>query len=696
MLHILRWTTAVAYVALGVGGLVSGARRGDRGYQFPALGLALYGVVAVLNLFDTEINPRYSAITAVSVFVFLGSALALLLFRDVLIPLSSRTKRVAFVATVLCGVTAAIVQLPPMVSPTESVGQYVVLLLIFVVWTGSTIEPMVRLWMLSRERPAIQRARLRALSLGYASINVALLTSVGASAVTTDLFLQLVAQIIALAVMPVLAVTFLPPPWLRRLWRDREEAPLREALFELLRFSPSQEALAEKALPWALRLVGADGGFIADPHGKLLASTNIPEQHARELISVVSSERERRDVPGTTVSASAVAIPLFSPDGVGTLAVLPGPFTPLVGSHERVRLQQYATAISAALERVTLVDEKARTERRLQESAYLLREQETTERALRQSEDNLRTVLNNVADGIVIVSDAGSISSFNLAAERLFGYANNEVIGRPIEMLFDDPQGDTFTAHYLEKMRIDTDVAVSEPHEINGRHRNGDQVPIELTISAVWIGNRVVFVTSFRDIAERRAQTDALRHQALHDALTGLPNRTLLSDRLHQAIATAHRDTLSLGLLMVDMDRFKEVNDTLGHDVGDVLLQQIAQRLRTTLRESDTISRLGGDEFAILPAGSHDGDSALRAAKKIRDALSVPFHIGRHIIVCEGSIGIALFPEHGRDAATLLRHADIAMYHAKKAKAGYILYAEEYDDDLVRRGGASHHQRLAG
>jgi diguanylate cyclase (GGDEF)-like protein len=193
------------------------------------------------------------------------------------------------------------------------------------------------------------------------------------------------------------------------------------------------------------------------------------------------------------------------------------------------------------------------------------------------------------------------------------------------------------------------------------------------------------FVGILHDVSEQRAQKDALEYQTLHDPLTGLPNRTLFGDRLRQAMLIGQRERKPLALLIMDMDRFKEVNDTLGHHIGDLLLQQVALRLAATLRQSDTVARLGGDEFAVLPEGGTELSGGCQAAKKILQALEQPFLIDGRNVDVGASIGIALYPDHGDEAATLMRHADVAMYVAKRTKRGYAVYAPQQDEHAVAR-----------
>jgi diguanylate cyclase (GGDEF)-like protein len=187
-----------------------------------------------------------------------------------------------------------------------------------------------------------------------------------------------------------------------------------------------------------------------------------------------------------------------------------------------------------------------------------------------------------------------------------------------------------------------------------------------------------------RDITERKRAEKALAHQALHDALTGLPNRILLGDRLEQAILTAEREQRELALLVMDLDRFKEVNDTLGHHAGDRLLQEIGRRLRGAVRASDTVARLGGDEFAVVLPGSTD---AAGAAVKLTQALEVPFELEGHTLALGASVGVAQYPQHGETVESLLRSADVAMYTAKRARTGVAVYAPDQDQHSVDRLG---------
>ncbi|MBV8085456.1 MAG: diguanylate cyclase, partial [Chloroflexi bacterium] len=192
-------------------------------------------------------------------------------------------------------------------------------------------------------------------------------------------------------------------------------------------------------------------------------------------------------------------------------------------------------------------------------------------------------------------------------------------------------------------------------------------------------------VVVYEDITAYKVTEQALEHRALHDGLTDLPNRTLFVDRLEQAMRTAAREHKALGIIMMDLDRFKDVNDTFGHEYGDLLLQQVGQRIRDALRQSDTLGRMGGDEFGILLTGITQRRQATIAARKVLSVFETPFRIEGQSLDVGASLGIAMFPLHAQDGRTALRLADLAMYQAKREGGGYVMYEPAPSDTEARR-----------
>ena len=312
-------------------------------------------------------------------------------------------------------------------------------------------------------------------------------------------------------------------------------------------------------------------------------------------------------------------------------------------------------------------------------------ERKRAEVALQESEKRMRSVLDNVSDGLATIDQSGIIDSANPAVVKLFGYSEQELIGQQAEILIATTHRSAFV-NYLQR-RLKVDIPVSAAHETMGKRNNGSLFPLEFVVSSMQVGSRHLFIATMRDISERKAHTDALEYQALHDALTGLPNRSLFGDRLRQALLSARRNQKMFGVLLLDLDRFKDINDALGHDRGDSLLQEVTARLRGVLRATDTIARLGGDEFAVLTTDAKHPDDVVAGARKILAALEGPFAIADQMVETGASIGIAMYPIHGDDPSTLLRRADVAMYVAKRAGGGHAVYAPEQEAQTLRRSG---------
>ena len=304
----------------------------------------------------------------------------------------------------------------------------------------------------------------------------------------------------------------------------------------------------------------------------------------------------------------------------------------------------------------------------------------------RDSEARTRSVLENVADGIVTVSGDGMIQSFNRAAAELFGYDEEEAIGQPFSMMV----GPKYPADYASDAEAKRQLLAPAGRQRSlrrvGRPPQGRlDVPDGARPERRGAASGTIHIGCLRDISERQTYTDALQHQALHDNLTGLPNRVLFGDRVEHAIQAALRTGESLALLVMDLDEFKQVNDTLGHQHGDELLKLVTERLVGCLRTGDTVARLGGDEFGILPREGTDLAGAATVVWKIQQALEPSFVVNGHAVDVEASIGITLAPDHGDNVDDLLRRADLAMYDAKRAGTGYALFAAEQEETPARR-----------
>jgi diguanylate cyclase (GGDEF)-like protein/PAS domain S-box-containing protein len=220
--------------------------------------------------------------------------------------------------------------------------------------------------------------------------------------------------------------------------------------------------------------------------------------------------------------------------------------------------------------------------------------------------------------------------------------------------------------------------------EATAQRKDGHEFELDLQLVPVEDGGQLTHWVAFlRDVTDNRNEIVALRHQAMHDGLTDLPNRMMLFDRLADALEAARSDGRLIALLLMDLDRFKEVNDTFGHHFGDVLLKQVAFRLRNQLHVDDTVARLGGDEFAIVLTSALDANAVAMTARRILNSLQQPFVVEGQVLEVGASIGIALYPQHGSDARTLMRRADVAMYATKQSNAGFTFHERDEQESRV-------------
>lgn len=292
----------------------------------------------------------------------------------------------------------------------------------------------------------------------------------------------------------------------------------------------------------------------------------------------------------------------------------------------------------------------------------------------------LATVFESVADGILIIDPQQRVQAVNPAFLTISGFEPADLLDRPLDLFESGAHTNVFVAEIWSTAR-DEGVWIGEA---TVRRRSGLPFAAALSVTAVRAPNGVLenLVLTVSDISQRKYQEHQIRYQASFDRLTDLPNRWLVSERLEEAIRRAHRTHNKVAILFIDLDRFKQVNDNLGHQAGDELLKLVARRLRNCTRIADTVGRLGGDEFLVVAPDVADRGAAARLADKIRHTLAEPFRIQGQELYCGASIGITLFPDDGDVADELLRNADLAMYHAKRNPPHVYMF---YDREMRER-----------
>jgi diguanylate cyclase (GGDEF)-like protein/PAS domain S-box-containing protein len=286
----------------------------------------------------------------------------------------------------------------------------------------------------------------------------------------------------------------------------------------------------------------------------------------------------------------------------------------------------------------------------------------------RRRKEHALVTLDSIGDAVITTNSAGTITFLNQGAERLTGWEMSEALGQSMN--------DVFTVvHATTREAIADPMALamqeSRVGDLPGTciliRRDEKEMYIEDSAAPIQEGNGKVTgaVIVFRDVSAQRKAAEQMMHASQHDFLTGLPNRLLLEDRLGQAIALAERHSGEVAVLYVDLDRFKRVNDSLGHLVGDKLLQSIAERMQGQVRTPDTVSRQGGDEFVVVLQEVRSRQGVEVVAQRILQAIAAVHAIGEHGVHVTASIGVALYPEDGLDAETLMKRADAALYEAK-------------------------------
>ena len=307
-----------------------------------------------------------------------------------------------------------------------------------------------------------------------------------------------------------------------------------------------------------------------------------------------------------------------------------------------------------------------------------------TQEALKESESRLQVLFENSSDVISLINPDNTIRYISSSVKRALGYEPEELEGTLVSELVHQEDFDRFGRKIVEE--IQSGINPSRPIEARYQHTDGSWRHLETTFNVLIEDPNVRgVVCTTRDVTERKHLEERLKHQAFHDLLTGLPNRYLLLDRLEQALRRTRRQKNQVAVLFMDLDRFKVVNDSLGHDTGDRLLVEVAKRLKGCLRPEDTLARFGGDEFTVLVEDLGEPADAVRVAERFMEVLREPFFFARQELFVKPSIGIALGSSRIKSPEDLLRDADTAMYRAKAENSGYRVFEPVMYELSLRR-----------
>lgn len=369
--------------------------------------------------------------------------------------------------------------------------------------------------------------------------------------------------------------------------------------------------------------------------------------------------------------------PLLSLLGLAYMAIM-------LFSHARAR-DSLVTAQTRLLDNLSLLDE-ARQQQKLVEDLNrdlvaardAMRAQNLgLERLVAERTERIRlasVAIEHIAAGLMVTDAEGRVVEVNPAFSEITGYAAGQMLGRPASQL----ESDRHEPEFYRQMWAAARDSGRWDGEVWSRRADGGLFLERRSIDAVPGDDGRVshYVFVINDITESHEKDERIRFLAFHDALTGLPNRFLLEDRLRHGIETARRERQQLGLMFLDLDQFKAINDGLGHDVGDLLLKEVAARIKGELRQCDTVARLGGDEFVVLVRGLRDQGHYEALMSKLIETISQPLTVLSHRLNVGTSLGVAIYPQDGQDPATLMRNADLAMYAAKAGGRGMYRFFE--------------------
>ncbi|MFN2462498.1 MAG: EAL domain-containing protein [Candidatus Dormibacteria bacterium] len=627
----------LGFMAVGVATVMHWHRRRDRTNASLALALgslAILGFLGIVKLAPGSAGEGL-AMRILSEVVLMVSGYSMLRVRSTVVPLGNGWLRLAAATGTIATLVLVSTQVLPLMTraPVDRQLATVAGTIYVLAWCLCVGEPVVVFWRAARERTAVQRARVRALALGFGGLILALflaltdaLLASGSGVGGGESLLAAIAGGVSVLVPPLLYVSVVPPAWLRRQWRHSEELEFRRASRDLVAFSPDADSLASAALPWALRLVGADKGLITDGTGKILARAGLTTQEA-EVLAWDQPEIGETRIHRVGLSLSG---------GNGLLVLVAGPLTPLLGGDELESLVDFAAALALAIDRVKIVEALSRQTR---ENQALL------------------SAISDMGEGVVVVEGSRFVSA-NAAYLEMLGYSASELRTIPAltDLIVAESRDQLAQEGLLRPPRPD------EPRRYDTGliRKDGSVIDVEIGTSHLDASPpRTLAIV--RDIRARKENERQLLLLGQTDSLTGVGNRHSWEVALDGAVARAHRDGSPLSLVMIDLDGFKNYNDDWGHQRGDALLRAMVSAWKSVLRDVDVLIRFGGDEFALLlPACD------LEPAREVMQRLSESVPERQTI-----SAGIAVWD--GKEAPSdLLARADGSLYAAKRMGGGRI------------------------
>ncbi|HEX2272776.1 MAG TPA: EAL domain-containing protein [Acidimicrobiales bacterium] len=644
LLTFVEFLELLVFATLAAVSYAAWRRRGGRGGAWLAVTFGILAAVVLVSWFASPTATgaaiellRRSIVLLLALFPY-----CLYRFTWTFAPGSRRVEPLARAATAL--VAAATLVVPSVVSPVGAwPWWYVAYGIAFSLdWTLLSLLSVARLWRAGRGQPTVARRRMRTLGVAAIVLNIALFTVVGSGG-RGSAPVTLAAQCAGLLSAVLFLLGFVPPRALRTLWRRREIRAFRKAEAALMG-ADTADRVATLLLPHAAELVGAQAAMLVTEDGEVRARHGIGADDAGAAAARLPLPADPAGDP--LFLEGVVAVPVRQ----GWLAVTTNPVAPFFGPEELSLLLTLAHLAGLALDRAELFDRERLGRRVLAEREFQLAEAQRTAQVGSYTWDLSTDVVTWSDEMMRLLGFSDEVSDKGAAfASRV----HPDDRPRVIDAWRTAPQTSVPTS--IEYRIV---LPPGETRWIQGRVR-----PVVDDTGVV-----VRLIGTIQDITERKRAEEEIAFQATHDALTRLPNRVMFMERLSHALARRRRNPSGLAVLFLDLDRFKWLNDSLGHAAGDEVLVTVATRLRQALRPEDTLARFGGDEFVVLCEGVSSQAAALTLAERLRTALEAPIEVGGEETTLTLSVGVAYAsPDGGEETAeALVRDADAAMYRAKE------------------------------
>lgn len=442
---------------------------------------------------------------------------------------------------------------------------------------------------------------------------------------------------------------------------DRPENLLAfEAILENDEYNLIKASSGEEALKYLLKYDFAT----------ILLDVQMPEMDGFATAKLIKSRERTRNIPIIFVTANYLDPKhIFIGYSIGAIDYILKPFDPIV---LQAKVAGFVEIFKLNQKLVYQADMLAEKTNELEKT---LNELSMTTSHLRESETLANVISETAIDSMIIIDNNGCILKVNPAVKIMFQYDESEILGEDIFRLFSCERARKYVREVLQSANNKENICRARNlEEVNATRKDGTHFPAELQMGIKYVGNKCVIACTIRDITKKKQDQEIIRHMAYHDGLTNLPNRRNFMDRLNSGLELAKENQQSLVLMYLDMDVFKYINDSLGHHVGDKLLQEFAIRLAEYAREDDFVARNGGDEFSILLFDT-DRETAIEIAERVLEGIQKPFYIDEYELYITASIGISVYPYDGEDSTALMKNADTALYHAKeKGKNQYKIY----------------------